>query len=63
LAIVVRLLSSLVAGVLGSVIGANIKPQQIGLLFSLAVLPISFLRCVYYPWRAHPRHSSHAGAA
>jgi ABC-2 type transport system permease protein len=50
LAILVLVLSSLVAGALGLAIGANIKPQQIGLLFSIVVVPITFLGCVYYPW-------------
>ncbi len=43
-------LSSLVASGLGLAIGANIKPQQIGLIFSIVVVPITFLGCVYYPW-------------
>jgi ABC-2 type transport system permease protein len=50
LAILVLVLSSLVASALGLAIGANIKPQQIGLLFSIVVVPITFLGCVYYPW-------------
>lgn len=44
------LLSSLVAGALGLAIGSNVKPQQIGLVFSIVVVPITFLGCVYYPW-------------
>src|ERR1700678_659083 len=39
LAILVLVLSSLVASALGLAIGANIKPQQIGLLFSIVVVP------------------------
>jgi ABC-2 type transport system permease protein len=50
LLIVVLLLSSLVASALGLAIGSNIKPQQIGLIFSIVVIPITFLGCVYYPW-------------
>jgi ABC-2 type transport system permease protein len=34
----------------GFTIGANVKPQQIGLVFSIVVVPITFLGCVYYPW-------------
>ncbi len=49
------LLSSLVAGALGLTIGANVKPQQIGLVFSIVVVPITFLGCVYYPWAALTR--------
>ena len=47
---VVLILASLVAGALGLAIGANVKPQQIGLIFSIVVIPITFLGCVYYPW-------------
>jgi ABC-2 type transport system permease protein len=43
-------LASLVAGALGLTIGSNVKPQQIGLVFSIVVIPITFLGCVYYPW-------------
>jgi ABC-2 type transport system permease protein len=50
LLIVVLVLSSLVASALGLAIGSNIKPQQIGLIFSIVVIPITFLGCVYYPW-------------
>lgn len=46
------IMSSLVAGALGLAIGANVKPQQIGLVFSIVVVPITFLGCVYYPWEA-----------
>ncbi len=46
----VLILASLVAGALGLAIGANVKPQQIGLIFSIVVIPITFLGCVYYPW-------------
>jgi ABC-2 type transport system permease protein len=50
LLILVLVLSSLVSSALGLAIGANIKPQQIGLIFSIVVVPITFLGCVYYPW-------------
>jgi len=49
-AVLVLILSSLVAGALGLAIGANVKPQQIGLVFSIVLVPITFLGCVYYPW-------------
>jgi len=48
--IVTLILASLVAGALGLTIGSNVKPQQIGLVFSIVVIPITFLGCVYYPW-------------
>jgi ABC-2 type transport system permease protein len=50
LLIAVLVLASLVSGALGLAIGANVKPQQIGLVFSIVVVPITFLGCVYYPW-------------
>ncbi len=33
-------------------IGTAVKPQQIGLIFSVIVIPITFLGCIYYPWTA-----------
>ena len=48
--IVTVLLASLVAGYLGLVIGTVVKPKQIGLIFSLVVVPVTFLGCTYYPW-------------
>ena len=48
----VMALSSLVSGALGLSIGTSVKPQQIGLIFGVVVMPITFLGCVYYPWAA-----------
>jgi ABC-2 type transport system permease protein len=48
--IAVLILSSLVSGALGLTIGTAVKPQQIGLIFGVVVVPITFLGCVYYPW-------------
>ncbi len=50
--ILVLVLASLVAGALGLTIGTSVKPQQIGLIFGVVVVPITFLGCVYYPWAA-----------
>lgn len=47
---VVLVLASLVSGALGLTIGTAVKPQQIGLIFGVVVMPITFLGCVYYPW-------------
>lgn len=47
---VVLVLSSLLSGALGLTIGTSVKPQQIGLIFGVVVVPITFLGCVYYPW-------------
>jgi len=46
----VLVLASLTAGALGLTIGTSVKPQQIGLIFGVVVMPITFLGCVYYPW-------------
>jgi len=43
-------LAGLVSGALGLAIGSNVQPRQIGLVFSIVVIPITFLGCVYYPW-------------
>lgn len=48
--IAVMLLSSLLAGALGLTIGTAVSPKQIGLIFGVVVMPITFLGCVYYPW-------------
>jgi ABC-2 type transport system permease protein len=47
---VTLVLSGLVSGALGLAIGSNVQPRQIGLVFSIVVIPITFLGCVYYPW-------------
>jgi ABC-2 type transport system permease protein len=31
--------------------GAGIKPQQIGFMFSLIIAPMLMFGCAYYPWR------------
>lgn len=55
LLIVVVLLASLTSGALGLALGTIVRPQQIGLMFALVVVPITFLGCVYYPWAMlHP---------
>ena len=50
--LLVLVLASLTAGALGLTIGTGVKPQQIGLIFGVVVMPITFLGCVYYPWAA-----------
>ena len=46
----VLVLASFLAGSLGLVIGSRVSPKHIGLVFSIIVVPITFLGCVYYPW-------------
>jgi ABC-2 type transport system permease protein len=48
--VLVLVASSLLAGSLGLLIGSTVNPKQIGLVFSILVVPITFLGCVYYPW-------------
>uniref|UniRef100_E6QLA6 Putative ABC-2 type transporter n=1 Tax=mine drainage metagenome TaxID=410659 RepID=E6QLA6_9ZZZZ len=50
LLVVVMVLSCLLAGALGLTIGSSVSPRNIGLVFSILVVPITFLGCVYYPW-------------
>ena len=50
--IAVLVLSSLLSGALGLTIGTSVQPKQIGLIFGVVVVPITFLGCVYYPWSA-----------
>jgi ABC-2 type transport system permease protein len=50
LLLVAVLASCLTAGALGLTIGTAFRPNQVPLLFSVIVLPITFLGCVYYPW-------------
>jgi ABC-2 type transport system permease protein len=46
----VMILSSLLTGSLGLAIGSFVSPKQIGLVFSIILVPITFLGCVYYTW-------------
>jgi ABC-2 type transport system permease protein len=48
--VLVLVMASLLAGALGLAIGSSVGPRQIGLVFSIIVVPITFLGCVYYPW-------------
>ena len=48
----VLVLGSFVSGALGLFIGTSVQPKQIGLIFGVVVVPITFLGCVYYPWAA-----------
>jgi ABC-2 type transport system permease protein len=55
LLVAVILLASLTSGALGLALGTIVRPQQIGLMFAVVVVPITFLGCVYYPWAMmHP---------
>jgi ABC-2 type transport system permease protein len=51
LLIVVVFLACCIAGSLGLMLGTVVKPERIGLMFAIVVLPLTFLGCVYYPWQ------------
>jgi ABC-2 type transport system permease protein len=36
---------------LGLTVGTRVEPRQVSLVFSLLVIPMTFLGCVYYPWQ------------
>src|SRR6201991_5081306 len=50
--IAILVLASVTSGALGLTIGTTVEPKQIGLIFGVVVMPITFLGCVYYPWTA-----------
>ena len=39
-------------GALGLTIGTRVEPRQVPLMFSILVIPMTFLGAVYYPWSA-----------
>jgi ABC-2 type transport system permease protein len=43
-------LACLLAGALGLAIGTYFEPRHVSLIFSIIVLPMTFLGAVYYPW-------------
>jgi ABC-2 type transport system permease protein len=43
-------LASLVGGCIGLFLGTSVRPEQIGLMFSLILTPLLFTGCTYYPW-------------
>ncbi|QBD75718.1 ABC transporter permease [Ktedonosporobacter rubrisoli] len=44
------ILAALTGACLGLTIGASLQPDQMGLIFSLLIVPIIFTGCTYYPW-------------
>ena len=45
-------LSALMSAALGLTIGTRFEPRQVPLIFSLLVIPMTFLGGVYYPWQS-----------
>ena len=43
-------LASLTGASLGLTIGTKVQPNQVALMFSIIVIPITFLGATYYPW-------------
>jgi ABC-2 type transport system permease protein len=52
LALVVIPGAALLSGAIGLALGVTVEPRQIGLMFSVVILPLTFLGAVYYPWAA-----------
>lgn len=50
--IFVVVFASVLASALGLLLGTIIDPNKLNLLFSVVLLPLTFLGCVYYPWAA-----------
>lgn len=48
--IVMLVLACFVSGSLGLAIGTAFNPREVPLIFSVIVIPVTFLGCVYYPW-------------
>ncbi|MDQ1713594.1 MAG: type transport system permease protein [Frankiaceae bacterium] len=46
----VLLLASFLGAAFGLLIGTSFAPQQVPLVFSIIVLPLTLLGCIYYPW-------------
>jgi ABC-2 type transport system permease protein len=43
-------LASFLGASFGLLIGTSFAPQQVPLIFSILVLPLTLLGCIYYPW-------------
>jgi ABC-2 type transport system permease protein len=44
-------LAAVMSAAFGLTIGTRVQPRQVPLIFSLLVIPMTFLGAVYYPWR------------
>jgi ABC-2 type transport system permease protein len=50
--VAVMVLACWISGALGLAVGTIVVPQRMGLVFSVLVVPLTFLGAVYYPWAA-----------
>lgn len=48
--IAVLLLGPLLASALGLALGTSVRPERVPLMFSIVILPFTFLGATYYPW-------------
>jgi ABC-2 type transport system permease protein len=48
--VLVLVLASFLGASFGLLIGTSFAPQQVPLVFSIIVLPLTLLGCIYYPW-------------
>jgi ABC-2 type transport system permease protein len=48
--VVVLVLASFLGASFGLLVGTSVAPQQVSLVFSIIVLPLTLLGCIYYPW-------------
>jgi ABC-2 type transport system permease protein len=48
--VVVLVLAALLGASFGLLIGTSVAPQQVPLVFSIIVMPLTMLGCIYYPW-------------
>jgi ABC-2 type transport system permease protein len=48
--VVVLVLSAFLGASFGLLIGTSVAPPQVPLIFSIIVLPLTLLGCIYYPW-------------
>jgi ABC-2 type transport system permease protein len=46
----VLVFASILGSAVGLLIGTSIEPRKVSLIFSVVVLPLTFLGCIYYPW-------------
>jgi ABC-2 type transport system permease protein len=55
LAVLVLILASLLMAGLGLLFGTIVEPRKLSLLFTVMMVPITMLGCVYYPWASLAR--------
>ena len=46
----VLVVASFLGASFGLLVGTSVAPQQVSLVFSIIVLPLTLLGCIYYPW-------------